>query len=511
MTPPVQRGKRSRGARLATAGGSSTLTGMRSNHRSAAALAALLLACATNPVTGRQEVVLMSPERETASGKQAAAQVEKEIGLLRDPKLAAYVDQIGDRMARLSPRTDTPYQFAIADMPEPNAFALPGGYVYVSRGLLAFANTEDELAGVIGHEIGHVAARHAAQRETRSVGVGLLSMVGTIAAAVVGGGQAASMVSQLGQVAGAGMIASYSRDQERQADSIGQELAAAGGWDPVGLADFLVTLDREGRIQHGGPRRASFLDSHPHPGERAVVARERAPELSRGAVPRIAKGRTAYLKRIEGMLVGPNPDEGVFVEQRFLHPGLGFAMDFPEGWKTQNAKNAVAAMAPSRDAVITLEMQGPTGNARDAAERWVAANRVQVVRSGAMRAGRWDAFRVLAQAQSQQGAIAADVVWIAHPAGTFRITGLTSPDRHGSWAPTFERVAAGFHGLTEAERSLARPLRLRLATARGGETLADLGRRTGNAWKPEETAVANGIDAAAPLATGQLVKVAVRE
>jgi predicted Zn-dependent protease len=480
--------------------------------RTRLALTALfLLSCATNPVTGRQEVVLMSPERETASGKQAAAQVEKEIGLVRDPKLEAYVAQIGQRMAHLSPRKDTPYRFAIADMPEPNAFALPGGYVYVSRGLLAYANTEDELAGVVGHEIGHVAARHAAQRETRSMGVGLLSVLGTIAAGVVGGAQAASAVSQLGQVAGAGMIASYSRDQERQADSIGQELAAAGGWDPMGLADFLVTLDREGRIQEGGPRRASFLDSHPEPGERAVVARDRAPDLPRGAEPRIAKGRTAFLKRIEGILVGPNPDEGVFVEQRFLHPGLGFAIDFPDGWQTQNSKDAVAALAPQHDAVITLELQGGRGDPRDAAARWVQANRMQVVQSGATRVGEWNAFRVLAQAQSQQGVVAADAFWIAHPAGMFRVTGITSPARHDGWSSTFERVAGSFRPLSDADRDRARPLRLRLATARAGETLVDLGRRSGNAWKPQETAIANGIDPAEPLAAGQLVKVAVRE
>ena len=343
------------------------------------------------------------------------------------------------------------------------------------------------------------------------MGVGLLSVLGTIAAGVVGGGEAASAVSQLGQVAGAGMIASYSRDQERQADSIGQELAAEAGWNPIGLADFLVTLDREGRIQEGGPRRASFLDSHPQPGERAVVARERAPELHRGAEPHIAKNRAAFLKRIDGVMVGPNPAEGVFVDERFLHPGLGFAIDFPGGWRTQNAKNAVAAIAPQRDALITLELQGKSGDPRAAAERWAQSNRVQVVRSGALRVGAWNAFRVLAQSQSQQGVVAADVVWIAHPSGTFRVTGITSPSSWDGWAPTFERTAQSFRPLGDADRERARPLRLRVVSANAGETLVELGRRSGNAWKPQETAVANGIDQSAPLAAGQLVKVAVRE
>jgi predicted Zn-dependent protease len=479
----------------------------------AALAAAALLSCATNPVTGRQEVVMMSPEREAATGKQAAAQVEREMGLVRDPKLVAYVEQIGARMAELSPRQDTGYRFAIADMPEPNAFALPGGYVYVSRGLLALANTEDELAGVIGHEIGHVAARHSAQRETRAMGVGILSVLGTIAAGVLGGGTAAQMASQLGQVAGAGFIASYSRDQERQADTIGQELAAAGGWDPDGLADFLVTLDREGRVQTGRQRNPSFLDSHPQPGERAVVARQRAPELPRGAAPRIARGRDAYLARIDGILVGPDPDQGVFEKQRFLHPGLGFAIDFPERWQTQNSTQAVGALAPDRDAMLLLELQGGSSSPRQAAQQWAQAQRVRVVQSGATEIGGFDAFRVLAEAQSQQGQVAVDATWVAHPKGMFRITGLAPPQRYRGWAPALQQSTKSFRGISASERELARPTRLRIATARAGESLAELGRRHGNRWSAAETAVANGMEPGgdAALRAGQKIKIAVRE
>jgi predicted Zn-dependent protease len=472
---------------------------------------AALAGCATNPVTGRQEVVFMSPEREAAVGRQAAAQVEREMGLVRDPALVAYVQKIGDRMADLSPRRDVDYQFAIADMAEPNAFALPGGYVYVSRGLLALANAEDELAGVIGHEIGHVAARHSAQRETRAMGVGLLSVLGTIAAGVVGGGTAAQMASQLGQVAGAGLIASYSRDQERQADDVGQQLAAAGGWDPDGLADFLVTLEREGHVRTGQERNPSFLDSHPQRGERAVVARERAPTLPRGAAPRIARGRDAYLARIDGLLVGPNPDGGVFDDERFLHPGLGFAIDFPPRWQTQNAPQAVGALAPERDAMLLVEMQGGSGDPRAAAQQWAQAQRVRVADSGATQIGGWSAFRILAEAQSQQGSLAVDATWIAHPKGMFRVTGLAQPQRYRARAPALQQSTQSFRAISDAERARARPTRLRIATARAGETLQDLGRRHGNRWSPAETAVANAVDPDAALRAGQKIKLAVRE
>ncbi|RIK99105.1 MAG: hypothetical protein DCC71_20570 [Proteobacteria bacterium] len=477
----------------------------------AVALALALTACATNPVTGRQDLVFMSPEREAAIGKQEAAKVEQQIGLVRDPGLTRYVEQIGARMAKASPRRDVAYHFAVADMAEANAFALPGGWIYVSRGLVALANSEDELAGVIGHEIGHVAARHAAQREARATGVGLLSVLGTIAAGIVGGGQAAQMASQLGQVAGAGLIASYGRDQERQADEVGQQLAASSGWNPSGLADFLQTLEREDVVRTGNKRQPSFLDSHPLPGERAVVARERAPGLPRGAGAPIAKGRAAFLQRIDGILVGPNPEEGVFRDDHFLHPGLGFAMTFPQKWQTQNTKSAVGAMSPQRDAMIVLELQGPTGDPRAAAQRWVQASPVRVAQSGATRVGQWQAFRALVEAQSQQGSIAADVTWIAHPQGMFRISGVAPPSRYRAAAPTFERVVASFRPLSAADRDAARPLRLRVAKARAGETLVDVGRRTGNRWSPKQTAVANAIAAESPLPAGTLVKVALPE
>ncbi len=150
-------------------------------------LATLVSGCATNPVTGKSEFTLMSAEREAALGREAATQVEEQIGLLLDPALTAWLRDLGSRLAAHSPRSGVPHRFAIVDMPEPNAFALPGGYVYVSRGLLVLANSESEVAAVVGHEIGHVAARHAAQRETRSVGVGLLTAFGALAAGAVGG------------------------------------------------------------------------------------------------------------------------------------------------------------------------------------------------------------------------------------------------------------------------------------------------------------------------------------
>jgi predicted Zn-dependent protease len=490
---------------------------LRSRALRAALLPLLPLAlgaCATavNPVTGRPELTTMSPQQEVVLGQKAAAEVEREIGLVRTPKLVGYVQAIGKQLAVASPRQDVTYHFAVADMPEANAFALPGGWVYVSRGLLVLANSEDELANVIGHEIGHVAARHAAQRQTRATGVGVLSALGTLAAAVLGGPEAAQMVGQLGQVAGAGLIASYSRDQERQADLLGQQMAGSTGWDPLALADFLQTLEREGRLRgQGATRRPSFLDSHPGAGERAVVASRRAAEFDAGKRRPVARGHAEFLRRIEGVAVGPDPREGVFRESRFLHPGLDFALDFPPGWQTQNAKQAVGAMAPRRDAVVVLEPQGPREDPETAARRWLGANPAvrRVVESRAVRIGGWPAVTAVAEAQTQQGASVLALTWIAHPKGTFRLTGMTSPNAWRAYAPAFDRVAASLRPLSASDRRGITGLRLAIAQARQGETLAQLGSRTGNRWSLDETALANALPRDARLESGRLVKIAV--
>jgi predicted Zn-dependent protease len=474
-------------------------------------LAVLALGCATtvNPVTGQREVTTMSPTREAAVGRDAASQVETEIGLVRDPELTRYVDTIGQRLAQKSPRQDVVYRFHVADMAEANAFALPGGYVYVSRGLLALANDEDELANVIGHEIGHVAARHSAQRETRAMGVGILSTLGTVAAGVLGGAAAAQAASQLGQVAGAGLIASYGRDQERQADEVGQKLAAEAGWDPDGMADFLATLGQEEVVRTGTERRPTFLDSHPAPRERSATAHQRAAALPRAPESPVARDRADFLRRIEGITVGPDPREGVFRGNLFLHPELDFAVGFPAGWQAQNGKSAVGAISPQRDAVVVLELQSGSTDPRDAARRWVDANRLSVVESGLARVSSFSAYRVLAEGQSQQGTVALQATFVAHPEGMFRITGMTSPNAWRAYSTAFERTAGSFRRVSSEERAGIRPVRLRIAEARSGETLADLGRRTGNQWDARETALANGLEPGVRLTAGQLVKVAV--
>jgi predicted Zn-dependent protease len=473
---------------------------------------ALIVACAsvTNPVTGDREWTTMTPERERELGEQAALQVEREIGLVEDPELQAYVDGIGRRLARFSPRQDVTYRFAVAEMAEPNAFALPGGWVYVSRGLLALTNSEAELANVIGHEIGHVAARHAAQRQTRAPGVGALTALGAITAAIFGGGEAGQAAAELGQAAGAGYIASYSRDQERESDQVGQEIATNAGWDPTGMPDFLRTLDEETMRQLGEERRPSFLDSHPVTAERVEDATERARRLrAESGTPRVLGSRKTFLEHVDGILVGPDPSEGLFRDTQFLHPALDFALEFPAGWRTVNQPAAVAAQSPSDDAVIVLQAQAESGDPEAAAEAFFQQNPVDVLERGATRVGGYDAYHAVVVGTTQQGRAAIDLTWIDHPSAVFRIAALTSEARFDDHRDTFASTARSFRTLSRFERSGITERRLRVVEARDGESLSSLSHRSGNAWTLDQTAVANALSRNASLEAGTPVKVAV--
>ncbi len=476
----------------------------------AATLAAMLTsACVTNPVTGERELILMSPEREAELGRAAAKQVADEMGLVDAEDLNTYVRAIGARIASASPRTDVEYRFHIVDMPEANAFALPGGYIYVSRGILALVNSEDELANVIAHEVAHVAARHSAQRETRAAGVGLLAVLGTIAAAVAGGAEAAETVGQLGQIAGAGLIASYSRDQERQADAVGQALAAQQGWDPGAMATFLRSLERDVALRHEGGRNPSFFDSHPSTPERIRNTAARARELAHGPSQSLAVGHGEFLARIEGTLVGSNPAGGVFDDNRFLHPDLDFHLRFPDGWSTTNTPAFVGGMPEDGSALIKLELQGPGSDPETAAREFLQGAALEPVEGGEGQVG--SLYRVVAVAQTQQGQIAVDLFWAAHRAHIYRLSGVTATTRYREYAPLFERTAQSFRPLTGPERASVRKITLRVAVARPGETLDELSARSGNTWSVEETAVANSLEPDARLRAGQRLKIAVAE
>jgi predicted Zn-dependent protease len=256
---------------------------------------------AAGPASEKRRVVLATAYDDEAVGRESSEEVRAELGLVEEPDLTAFVTQVGRRLARHAPGFRFDYTFRIVDQDAPNAFALPGGYVYVSRGLLALSDSEDELANVLGHEIMHVARRHASARQLVAPTHPLLFNWLRIRS-----------------------LAAYSRNQEREADRLGQGLAALAGYDPQGLATFLKSLEFTVRLELGHTRFPSFFDTHPGTVERGAGAAARATKIRWERKPGISANRPDYLQRLEGLAVGTSASEGVFQGQRFLHADLGF-------------------------------------------------------------------------------------------------------------------------------------------------------------------------------------------
>jgi predicted Zn-dependent protease len=339
--------------------------------------------------------------------------------------------------------------------------------------------------------------------------VGILAAIFTLGAAAAGGDPAA--VATFGQAAAAGALASYSRDQEREADHYGQEYAQRADYDPSAMTAYFRTLEGLERLRTGASRYPSFFDTHPPTPERVAATSARAESLARRGGAPGGRDRAAYLRRVAGTRIGPNPEEGVFEEQRFIHLDLGVTLRFPDGWRTQNSRREVAALAPREDAVIRLELQGPGNDAEAAAAAFVNANRLPVHEAKAVRIGGAPAFHVLASAPYQGTALAVDLTFVAREGLIYRITGLTPGERYAAYQGVFRATAHGFRSPTDDERSGIEGLRLAIVEAKAGETLAALSERSGNRWSLRETAVANGLPAEEPLAAGELVKVAVAE
>ena len=310
-----------------------------------ASMALPLAACSrvVNPATGESQYTTLSPDEERQIGAQQHPQILHEFGgAYDDAALQAYVEAVGGRLGAVSDLPEDDFTFTILNSEVVNAFALPGGYVYVSRGLLALVENEAELAGVLGHEIGHVTARHAAQRQTQATGAGILATLGTIGAAILGG-QVAGELAQ--QVAGAGAqayVAGYSRDQELEADTLGIRYMARAGYDPQAMASFLRKLDGQSELQRrlqgeAGDPGQSWFATHPRTLDRVQRAIEEA-----GAPTEDGRlERDAYLAQIDGLIYGEDPGEGLVRGRSFLHPDLDFAFEAPEGFRLQNTPSAV--------------------------------------------------------------------------------------------------------------------------------------------------------------------------
>ena len=329
---------------------------------------ALLAGCATstvrNPVTGLKERTVMSESTELAEGKKAHEQVLAEYGVYPDPKVQAYVNELGQRLARQSERSHLEWHFTVLDSPEINAFALPGGYVYVTRGIMAYMESEADLAGVIGHEIGHVTARHGSQRATRQQTAGVGVMAATLLGVVLesaGVGGAGQLASQVSQSVAANYIATYGREQELQADQLGAEYLSRSNYDPRNMIDVIQVLKNQERFAEDSaraegrtpPSRNNWLASHPSNDKRL----EEITQIAQNYQGQYSdESRNRYLQAINGMTFGESREQGLTRGQNFYHEPLGIALTAPSGWKIQNGRDAITLVNGEGTAGLVVKL-----------------------------------------------------------------------------------------------------------------------------------------------------------
>jgi predicted Zn-dependent protease len=471
----------------------------------AAALLALLVACATNPVTGRRELSFMSEAQEISIANESDPQIKEEMGVYNDPGLQTYVSEIGWRLAKISERPQLPWRFTVVDVPAVNAFAVPGGGIYITRGIMPFLDSEAELAGVLGHEIGHVTARHSAQQYTRQITgqVGLLALGLFVPAARPFGNLA-------GQALGV-LFLKYGRGDELQADSLGARYESTLGWDPAGVPAFLSTLGRLDEAQ--GERRGvpNWLSTHPDPLSRVDEIQPLVQEL-RKAGTATTTNREPFTQRLDGIMYGDNPEQGIARGNAFLHPVLKFRLDFPAGWEIQNSAQQVVAKAPDADVFMILELvKEPQGrNIEEIAVNHMGKSGFRGSQGERTTINGLDAFVGSYQGQIEElGAVGARAAHIAHDGKVYLLVGLTATDLFRQADSAFISAIRSFRRLSVAEAEDIRPNRVDFYVVRAGDTWASIAERSGGIVKPSTLAVMNKSSAATPPKAGSRIKIVV--
>jgi predicted Zn-dependent protease len=433
----------------------------------------MLQGCAVNPVTGKQDFVMMSESQELAMGSQANAQINQQMSMVESAALQSYVQRVGEGLARNSHRSNLEYHFKVVDSADINAFALPGGYIFMNRGLMAYLNSEAELAAVLGHEIGHVTARHGVRQQSMAMGSGLLGQLVTIGTGV----QAAGDLSNL---LGSALVKGYGRDMELQADGLGAEYLARSGYRPdavlevIGVLKDQDTFAREQAAAQGKQVESyhGLFASHPTHDQRLQQVVEQAQALSTGSSQRV--GRDDYLKAIDGMVYGESEAQGVVRDQRFYHVPLNMRLDYPRGWTVLNRPDVVLGHTEDESAFIamTLETVDEKSNVADLLR--MRAGKQQLTQEQRFSGQGFQGLMAILPGQSPRRVAAILrkdqlVLFIGAVRGQAR---LESHDAQ------FVSVIRSFAGLSAADRKKAAPMHIRLVQVSKGDTYARVARNS---------------------------------
>ncbi len=476
-----------------------TLRSLIASRKTALVAGALIVTagCTLNPATGRRQLSLIGEQQEIAMGLQYDKGVTAEFGLYPDDDWQAYIQEVGNRLAATSERPQLPWQFKVVDDDTVNAFAVPGGYIYMTRGILAHFNSEAQLATVMGHEIGHVTARHSVEQMSRAqlaqLGVGI-AMVAS---------EEFRQYSQFAELGLGVLFLKFSRDDERQADGLGMRYLLRASYDPHEAPKVFEMLERHGQVQ-GQARLPEWQATHPSPDRRVANLEEKIsrlpPEQQEGTVK-----RNEYLRRLEGMTFGKDPRQGYSAGSTFYHPDMAFRMDFPKDWKIVNQRQLVAGVNPDQNAFVVLSL------AQEKTPQ--EAERAFFAQEGIRRGSQWQRgfrhFEVTPKpdASGRTGVpIRGTVGFRSHQDIIFRLICYTSADRWQNYSKAMHRSLPSFKRLTNKRYLDVHAKKLRIAKLGKSMSLEEFNRRNPSTIEFDALAVLNGVEASEVLPKGMLVK-----
>ena len=466
--------------------------------------------CAVNPVTGKKEISLISESQEIQMGKEYDPQIVAGFGLYEDEKMQKFINEKGQEMAKVSHRPHLNYEFKILDSPVVNAFAVPGGYVYFTRGIMAHFNNEAEFAGVLGHEIGHITARHTVKQQTKQTLAQLGFIVGVIAS---------EEFRNYADVAQAGMslmFLKFSRNHESESDRLGVEYSTKIGYDAKEMANFFNTLAR--MRGDGGQSIPTFMSTHPDPADRYNKVGQLAQKWQ-ASDPRTSYdiNRDRYLQMIDGLVYGEDPRQGYVENNVFYHPTMKFQYPIPATWKTANSPQQVQ-MAPENGKALMVLRLAQQANLQAAAQTFITENKLTQLSSRNVKVNGLNAVAVDAEQPAQQDqngqqtqALRVLTYFIQYNGTIYQLLGVTASVDFSTYSSLFRSTMTGFRQLTDPSKINVKPERIKVIRVNQSTTLKSILQSQGIAAdRLEEMAVLNSMQLTDQVGSGTYLKVLTR-
>lgn len=459
----------------------------------------LATACAINPVTGKRELSLISEQQETALGKETDNDIRKQYGFYDNPSLNEYIKRVG---LTLTPHTHRPhldYHFAVLDSPVVNAFAVPGGYIYVTRGILAMINSEAELAVILGHELGHVNARHSVRK---------LSQLFLIQLGLVVGSALSETFAKISGIASIGiqlLFLKFSRDDEREADALGVEYSRKSGYNPGEMINFFTSLQKLGDLS-GGKSLPGFLSTHPLTSERIKNVKAMLEEKDNHLLLK----NDFYLHQIENIVFGDNPQQGYVEGNTFFHPQIRFFFSFSQDWKFQNTPTQVVITSKDSKAAMILQVEKSSDNLRNFAQKKVATieGRQFLKEQSRVINGMSSYHQLYDVVQKDEATLRMRLSFIRKGSYIFSFMALSTAQNFRQFDFQFINTVNSFKELKDRTHINRKPKRIRLSKASGKQSLGEIFQKAGikkDLWP--KIALLNRMELNHLPAPGKLIKI----